>query len=191
MQNDNIIFQSDFDRSEKRFKPVVKRKGFDCTPAKFGPKGEITCWKFVASCEDATHYSCKTNEESSPSKTFEVGSFISKLKLLNPPIEVNKTLIFRCTAFIGVPRNSTYFVWFERTRIRVNAFPRSVSVDQYDHCINVAVSIFNYTLNFRNAGSTTLTCFLDGETLSERLIPPVKIRSENNGIQSYIIVMLI
>ncbi|XP_014786270.1 uncharacterized protein LOC106880708 [Octopus bimaculoides] len=171
VQNYNdIVFQTDFDQAEGRFKITVRRKGFHCTPFN-GSKGQITCWKFNPTCDDATHYTCKSDKERSTSKTLKVGSQMNTLKILNPPIEVDKPLIFICSANIGVPKTSTYFVWFERTRVRVNAFPDSVNAVHRGKCFNLAVSTFNYTLAFSDAGSANITCFLNGRTLTERLTP--------------------
>ncbi|CAI9737731.1 Hypothetical predicted protein [Octopus vulgaris] len=134
VQNLNyIVFKTHYVEEERKFLPVIKRKGFDCTLDHI-KNDEVTCWKFNPTCDDAAYYSCKTNLESSKVKALKARSYINKLQVLNPPAEKGKTMFLRCTAYVGAPLREAYFIW--------------------------------------NAGSTTLTCFLDGETLSEKLIPP-------------------
>ncbi|CAI9737734.1 Hypothetical predicted protein [Octopus vulgaris] len=113
-----VIVQIYYQKKTGGFAVVSKRKGFDCTvPTVPGDKkGVITCSKRYPSCEDATYYKCSTYKESSKSRLVRVRSFIKKLEFLNPPAEVNKLAIFRCSAYIGAPFGATDFLWSHETK---------------------------------------------------------------------------
>lgn len=83
-------------------------------------------------------------------------------------------MIIRCTAYIGVPKSSIYFVWFERTEYRVEAFAYLVKAIHLGKCFNLAVSTYNYTLDYLDADTAKVSCFVNGRTLTRRLLPEGK-----------------
>ncbi|XP_014786271.1 uncharacterized protein LOC106880709 [Octopus bimaculoides] len=167
---DDVIFQMNYSSREKKSKVVIKRKGFHCTPI-HSRRGQVTCWKLHLTCEDAAYYTCRSNEEVSQSRRIKVRPYVSRLQVLNPPIEVGKTLILRCTAYVGEDFGIATFVWFEITRLGVSLLMRPVHVPPRGKCYKSVVSSYRYTLKRWDADTANITCFLNGKTLTKQLIP--------------------
>ncbi|XP_052831156.1 uncharacterized protein LOC106880715 isoform X5 [Octopus bimaculoides] len=170
MQNDNhAVLRLKYYSHENYFYKDIQRDGFDCTPIK-GYKGQITCWKFNPTCKDAANYTCRSATETSKPKTLKARSFMKSLDIVNPPIEVDKTLVFRCAAYVTELYGYSNFLWFERklrdTRIHMN----TVEAQRHFECLIPVVSFHRYTVKHKDVGFTNITCFLNGETLTKLLI---------------------
>ncbi|XP_014786274.1 uncharacterized protein LOC106880713 isoform X2 [Octopus bimaculoides] len=167
-RNNNPIFKFQYSWETRKYYIAYKHRGFDCTPIT-GPKDLTTCWKFNPTCEDAASYSCTSYAESSEPKILKARSYISGLQVLNPPIEVGKTSIFRCSAYIAAPFGIKDFLWFERTLSGTKVHEHKIKVLSRDECLTPVVSIYNYTVKHEDFGVTNITCFLDGKTLTKLL----------------------
>ncbi|XP_014786269.1 uncharacterized protein LOC106880707 isoform X2 [Octopus bimaculoides] len=139
------------------YEKTIMQEGFDCTEI-VGDKGQVLCWNYNPTCEDATYYTCETPLESSKPKLLKAKSFMKNLELLNPPFEENKTSIFRCTAYVGTPFGRHAFVWIDDTysgKIRNHHY---VNVSTSDKCYVLAESIHNFTVKLDDLDSSVISC---------------------------------
>ncbi|XP_036366491.1 uncharacterized protein LOC118766815 [Octopus sinensis] len=167
--NENAVLKFQFSRSLNSFQKEIQRNGFDCTSI-LGYRGQIICWKFNPTCKDATTYTFRSATESSKPKTLKARSFLKSLDVLNLPIEVNKTLVFRCVAYIAAPTGINDILWFERGYRGTHMHIQKIETRPTRDCLSPVVSFHNYTVKQTDIDFTNITCFLNGETLTKLLI---------------------
>lgn len=103
---------------------------------------------------------------------FSARSFLKDLYVLNPPIEVSKTLSLRCTAYIAISYHSSNFLWFERRFYDTHIHEKTVPVYRRFDCLTPIVSFHNYTVKKNDVGITKITCFLNGQAITKLLANP-------------------
>lgn len=103
---------------------------------------------------------------------FSVKPFIYSLKIVNPPIKVNETAIFRCIAYVGPLLYSTRFIWFEKTHHGTHLHVYHAYRLQSRNCLYPVASIHKYTVKQKDFGKTSITCHVNGASDTKNLIDP-------------------